>query len=64
MLSGDVAVLDHGFWMRQFGGSPEIVGKTLRLNDSSFRIVGVMPEGFDALWRQTDLYLPWMRSIG
>ena len=62
IILGDVAVLDHGFWMRQFGGSPEIVGKTLRLDDKSFRIVGVMPEGFDALWRETDLYLPSMRG--
>jgi predicted permease len=39
-------ILSHGFWQRRFGGDPEILNKTLLLNDSPFIIVGVMPAGF------------------
>ena len=41
-----VAVLSFGFWQRQFGGDSTIVGRDITLQDRSFRVVGVMPEGF------------------
>jgi predicted permease len=60
-------ILSHGFWQRRFGADPEIIGKTLTLNDKSFTIVGVMSPGFtlnkqvmltvNAI-QQTDLLLP------
>jgi predicted permease len=42
----DVVVLDGGFWKRTFGADPGVVGRTLELNGSRHRIVGVAPEGF------------------
>ncbi len=41
-----VVVLSHGFWQRQFGGDPMVVGRTLRLSGDTHTIAGVMPEGF------------------
>ncbi len=38
-----VAVLSYGFWQRRFGGDPEILGKTLTLDEESYSIVGVLP---------------------
>jgi predicted permease len=38
-----VAVLAYGFWRRQFGGDPAIVGKTIRLNDRAIEVIGVLP---------------------
>jgi hypothetical protein len=40
---GQVVVLSHGFWQRYFGGSREVIGRTLELNGESNTIVGVMP---------------------
>jgi putative ABC transport system permease protein len=37
-------VLGYGFWQRQFGGDPTVIGRTLVLSDVPFTIVGVMPE--------------------
>lgn len=57
---GDVAVIGYGFWQRHYGGSREAIGSKLVLNDESVTVVGVMPEGFGALWREADLYVPWI----
>src|SRR5215470_1892617 len=39
-------ILSHGFWLRRFGGDPQVIGKTLILSGNNFEIVGVMPPGF------------------
>ena len=41
-----VAVLSYGFWQRTYGGDPQIVGRTIRLNGHPFEIVGVTPREF------------------
>jgi putative ABC transport system permease protein len=41
-----VAVIGHGFWRRRFGADPAVVGKTFRLNQTVFTIVGVTPPEF------------------
>lgn len=44
-----VAVLDYGFWQRAFGGAPGVLGRTIRLNNVAFTIVGVADRGFTRL---------------
>jgi len=41
-----VAVLGHDLWMRQFGGTAEVVGAKVQINGAESTIVGVMPQGF------------------
>jgi putative ABC transport system permease protein len=40
------AVLGYGAWQRHFGGDPNIVGKSVLLDDQAYSIVGVMPADF------------------
>jgi predicted permease len=41
-----VAVLGYQLWQQVFQGEPDVIGKTLRLRDHSFLVVGVMPPSF------------------
>jgi len=42
-----VAVISFRYWARRFGGTPEILGKTIQINRVPTVIVGVTPQGFD-----------------
>jgi putative ABC transport system permease protein len=37
-------ILGRGFWQQHFGGSPSVIGKTLRLDGNSVTVAGVMPD--------------------
>ena len=54
-----VAVISHAFWHSQFGGTPDVLGKTVTLNDTPVEIVGVAPKGFAGLgFRPPSLWMP------
>ncbi|HEY4216703.1 MAG TPA: ABC transporter permease [Gemmatimonadaceae bacterium] len=37
-----VAVLSHQYWAEHFGGDPNIIGKTVRVNDHALTVIGVL----------------------
>jgi predicted permease len=37
-----VMVLTHEYWMRMFGGTPDVVGRAVRINGRTLTIVGVL----------------------
>jgi predicted permease len=39
-------VISDGLWKRAFGSDPHIVGRSLRGDNDSYRVIGVMPPGF------------------
>ena len=39
-------VISDGLWKRAFGGDPKILGRSLRLDNDLYRVIGVMPAGF------------------
>ncbi|HUQ86687.1 MAG TPA: ABC transporter permease [Vicinamibacterales bacterium] len=41
-----VVMLTHGLWQRRFGGDPQIIGKSIVVNDRARVVIGVMPAGF------------------
>ncbi len=41
-----VAVISEGFWARQFGRRPDVVGAQVRVNGTPTEIIGVMPASF------------------
>jgi putative ABC transport system permease protein len=62
-------VISDGLWKRVFGSDPHILDKSVRMDTDLYRIVGVMPPGFDApgrtaeernieVWPATSFYGP------
>ena len=46
---GNLVVIGYGFWQARYGGSPDVLGKTLKINGYPHTIIGVTPEGFFGL---------------
>ena len=57
-----VAVLSHGLWQRRFGGQPNAVGQTLRLDSILYTIIGVLPPSFRFPERNVDAWVPLQPS--
>ncbi|MGW8267057.1 MAG: ADOP family duplicated permease, partial [Longimicrobiales bacterium] len=45
-----VAVLSYGFWQSRFGGDPDILGRTFRMNGIVYTVVGVAPASFGGMF--------------
>jgi predicted permease len=54
------AVISHGYWKQRLAGDRAALGRVVRINGTSFTIVGVMPETFFGLRvrRSPDFWLP------
>ena len=50
-------LLSYGYWQRQFGASPQAVGRVVNINGSPLTVVGVMPADFHLLF-EADAWLP------
>jgi len=42
-----VSMLTYPFWQREFGGDPNVVGRTIEMNNKAVTIIGVLPQSFD-----------------
>ncbi|MGC2112388.1 MAG: ABC transporter permease, partial [Candidatus Korobacteraceae bacterium] len=42
-----VVVLSHESWQSIFGGASDIVGRAITLDNKSYTVIGVMPQGFE-----------------
>jgi putative ABC transport system permease protein len=47
--SGHVVILTDALWRARFAGNPDILGRTITLNNESYEVVGVTPPGFQPL---------------
>ena len=47
-------VISDALWKRSFGGDPNILDKSIRMDTDLYRIIGVMPPGFDSPGRNAE----------
>ncbi len=57
-----VVLMSHGLWERRFGADPNLIGQTLRLNDESYTVVGIMSPRFQ-FPEHADLWVPIAISL-
>lgn len=55
--SGRVAVIGYGMWQRNFGGDPQLVGRTVNLNGEAYTVIGIAPPGFN-FPRRSEIWTP------
>ena len=64
----NVLIVSHALWVRRFGADPAVVGRTVRLNESSFKVIGVLPPHFRPLLPNFDnsaeMYAPLGYALG
>jgi predicted permease len=53
-----VVVLSYGYWQQRFGGNPNVIGQTLRIDGISRRVIGVMPAGVRFPYGDTQFVIP------
>jgi predicted permease len=58
------AVLSNDYWSRRFGKDPNVIGRTLRIDNSVYQIIGVVQAPFTGTspGTVTDIFLPAMMS--
>lgn len=56
--TSQVAVISEEVWVRRFGRAPDVVGRTLRINDLDHVVVGVMPLTFRFPYARQRIWLP------
>jgi predicted permease len=56
--AGNVLIISHHLWQSHFGGDPDILNKSLQLNEQTYQVIGVMPAAFQLFQATTDLWLP------
>lgn len=73
-----VAILTDDFWRSNFGGDPNIIGRTVRLDGNTVSIIGVLPRDFEFAPNASPLWVPihqtgdpitrrslrWLSSVG
>jgi len=57
-----VVIIGGALWQRSFGSDPEIVGKTIKLNERPYTVVGVMPADFVFPNRRSEIWIPLILS--
>jgi len=60
------AVLSYDYWRRRFGQDPKVIGRTFRMGDDLYEIVGVGPAPFTGTetGTVTDVFVPAMMHPG
>jgi ABC-type antimicrobial peptide transport system permease subunit len=52
-----VAILSYELWQKRFGGSRDIVGRTISINSNPTEVIGIAPKGFRVLG-SADVWMP------
>jgi putative ABC transport system permease protein len=61
-----VALLGYGLWQRKYDGSASAIGQSIRLNNQSYTIIGVLEKNYELLQQKPDVLValgPWANTL-
>ena len=61
-----VVLLGYGLWQRKYGGSQDIIGHAINLDNQSLTVIGVLPKGYELLQQTPDVVIamgPWASKL-
>src|SRR5882724_13360454 len=56
--AAQVALLGYGLWANRFAADPSMIGRIIRLDEESYTVIGIMPQGFRFPDPDDQLYVP------
>ena len=64
-----VLMLSDALWRRRFNADPNVIGRSVRMNDRDYQVVGVLPPSFEPLdsarfYDAAEMYAPLGYEIG
>ena len=61
-----VIVLTQSYWQTQYQESPEVLGKEVRIDDETYKVIGVAPRVFEAFDARVKFVVPlsWPPAAG
>jgi putative ABC transport system permease protein len=63
--SAPVVMLSYGLWQRRFGGTADVLGRSITLDNNPYTVIGVLPPGFEFL-QPADVMVamePWAKTL-
>ena len=57
-LTNRGVILGHAFWRQRFGGDPGVINRSVMLNGSPIKVVGVLPPNAAFPYTEAQLFLP------
>jgi hypothetical protein len=61
--AAQTVVIGEGLWQRRFGSDPSAVGRTIRLDQNSYVVAGVVPSWFRGMTGEAELWVPTTKSL-
>jgi putative ABC transport system permease protein len=61
-----VVLISHGLWEKRFGGTKDVIGRSLTLDNKRYTVIGVLPPGYQVLLQMPDVVLPfepWAKTL-
>lgn len=57
-----VAIIGYGLWQRRFNSDPQLIGKTITLNNQTLTVIGVAPREYTGMFRglSAEIWVPAM----
>ncbi|HEY3517875.1 MAG TPA: ABC transporter permease, partial [Gammaproteobacteria bacterium] len=53
-----VAMIGHALWASRYAADPDIIGRSIQVNEAPYTVVGVLPPGFAGMNGNAQLWVP------